>query len=121
MLQTQEKKPNSLSHNETTTKKPKSILKIRTTEPSTQTDAFEIDWTTPDPTLKENGQNISLKSDVATAKPRLKLGEATDFPVAPPRKSILKNKDVRKLQTDPVQLNTKPNRPPSPKGRNKHI
>ena len=114
VLQTQDKKPNWLSHNKTTTKKPKSILKIRTTEPSTQTDDFEIDWTTPHPTLKENGQNVSLP-DAAPAKPPLKPGEVTDFPVAPPRKSILKNKEVHKLQTDPVQLNIKPNRPPSPK------
>ena len=115
VLQTQEKKPNWLSHNETTIKKPKSILKIRATEPSTQTDHFEIDWTTPDPTLKENGQNMSLQSDVAPTKPCLKAGEGTDFPVAPPRKSILKNKELRKVQTDPVHLNIKPNRPPSPK------
>ena len=115
VLQTQEKKPNWLSHNETTTKKPKSILKIRATEPSAQTDDFEIDWTTPDPTLKENGQSMSLQSDVAPTKTCLKAGEGTDFPVAPPRKSILKNKELRKVQTNPVHLNIKPNRPPSPK------
>ena len=121
IAKTQENKPNKLMYNttmkETQIKQPKSILKIRSVEPSKQADdELEIDWTTPDPTLKTNGHDV-LSSKAVLNKSALKR-ETNDFPIAPPRKSILKRKDgIKQEEITSMQthLNVKTSRTTSPR------
>ena len=101
--QTQENMPTkslyTVTMKETPTKQPKSVLKIRSVEPSKKKEEdLEIDWTTPDPTLKTSGHDISLSSKAVPIKSVLKTSETNDVPVAPPRKSILKKKEANKSQ-----------------------
>ena len=119
---TQENKPNKLLYSttmkETQIKQPKSILKIRPVEPNKQAeDELEIDWTTPDPTLKTNGHDVLLSPKAVPNKSPLK-SETNDFPVAPPRKSILKKKDgIKQQEVTSMQthLNAKTSRTTGPR------
>ena len=114
VISSQEKKPDLLLHNDTTTKKPKSILKIPKAEPRIQTDDFEIDWTTPDPTLKEIGNSVPPPFKAPPKKSEFQTRKITEFPVAPPRKFILKNKEGPKPSNESASTNGNNSRSMSP-------